>query len=289
MRELFHSQVNITPRIKRPLSKYPRGFAPNPPFLEPSNLEASTEWAAICSLAGAEKPYIDEWLDYHLGLGFRYIYVFDNDRTKSLNDWKPSQSGVQVIPFKRYAPNKIQIAIYTSCLYSLRKLRHPPKWVAFLDVDEFMVFKHRSYDHVEEFLRDHLPDGSILIHWFEFGTANETVYRNEPVTSRFRYRLPEADGKSKCIAVLDDAVLPSVHHVSVSRGRVNSLLDPSIVGIHHYRTKSEEEFQYRRCKVGFAKKIVSCSAGTFPGSYYDDDAWMALCRLCPRYAEMYPV
>ena len=34
---------------------------------------------AICCIAKDEDKYIDEWIEYHLGLGFDKIYVFRDD------------------------------------------------------------------------------------------------------------------------------------------------------------------------------------------------------------------
>ena len=35
--------------------------------------------AVIVSLAKLESNYIEEWVRYHLGLGFEHIYLYDNE------------------------------------------------------------------------------------------------------------------------------------------------------------------------------------------------------------------
>lgn len=35
--------------------------------------------SAICSIARNENEYLDEWVTYHLNLGFDHIFIYDNN------------------------------------------------------------------------------------------------------------------------------------------------------------------------------------------------------------------
>ena len=59
-------------------------------------------------------------------------------------------------------------------------------WLAFFDVDEFLVLK--KHDTINDFLMSHLPMGSLAISWYIFGTGNRDLYAPLPVTKRFMYR-----------------------------------------------------------------------------------------------------
>lgn len=37
----------------------------------------------ICALARREHLYINDWVKYHIDLGFDHIYIYDNDDKKT--------------------------------------------------------------------------------------------------------------------------------------------------------------------------------------------------------------
>jgi len=41
-------------------------------------LEMSRDTAVVCSIMTKEEAYLDEWIDYHLGIGFEHMYIYDN-------------------------------------------------------------------------------------------------------------------------------------------------------------------------------------------------------------------
>jgi len=38
----------------------------------------SRDTAVVCSIMTKEEAYLDEWIDYHLGIGFEHMYIYDN-------------------------------------------------------------------------------------------------------------------------------------------------------------------------------------------------------------------
>ena len=214
-------------------------------------------WAAICTVAGKdEERYIEEWMDYHLGLGFGHIYIYDNDPMNSLSRWNgyrlqtttdsavhsshsattasplPSSS-VTVIP-SSIMDDRIQkpdpwhtifgtkqLLLLNVCADMLRKLRpNPPRWVMMTDVDEFLVIK-KNYSDVTSFLTNELPEGAMRLPWLNFGTSTGNSSNNdvhEPVTKRFRYYIEEPRIESKTLAVLDHVESFSVHFPKMKMG-----------------------------------------------------------------------
>ena len=45
------------------------------------------EKAVVCSIQTKEDAYIDEWVDYHLAIGFEMIYIYDNTDNFDLRNW----------------------------------------------------------------------------------------------------------------------------------------------------------------------------------------------------------
>lgn len=286
------------------------------------------EYAAICVLVKHEEQYVEEWLDYHLGLGFGHIYLYDDDPSNPMAKWNgyhlpnslnPS-AAVTVIPtsvedwhIRTAAPyNTIvgekQVLLYHICADMLGQLHHPPRWVMISDVDEFLVFKNNMYRDVNTFLKEQVPEGALRLPWLNFGTSGRTKNNSdrEPVTKRFLYSMIEDKVESKYIAVLDHVQTFDVHFPLLKPGyHVNvqaRFTEPSpqtflwganysMVALHHYRYKSRQEYWQRRCVL--ATKVpywYNCSkhARLPTGSVYDVDAWETLRRNVPKYQKMYP-
>lgn len=108
---------------------------------------------AIIAIAKCEEPYIKEWIDYHLDKGFSNIIIADNDDTLVLAPYASDRviiedyTGVEGVQPKAY--NQL-----------FAKYRKDYDWIAFFDIDEFLVIEDgRS---VTEFI-DSLPQDVDMI------------------------------------------------------------------------------------------------------------------------------
>jgi hypothetical protein len=153
----------------------------------PATFRAKTanDTAAICVIASEEEKYIDEWLDFHLGIGFNHIYVYDNTDGFDLgHGWLARRPRLaKKVTVHHFPGDGKQLSAYRHCLKNyVRPDGHG--WVAFLDVDEFfMLKKHAS---VIEFLLDHCKKGSVSLNWQLFGYDERMDFSPKPVTQRFQ-------------------------------------------------------------------------------------------------------
>ena len=85
---------------------------------------------ALVCIAKNEENYIEEWVNYHLKLGFNNIFIYENNWRCNI---KSSQ--VTLIPFDGLAK---QIEAYN---HFLKNYKDDYDWVGFLDVDEFLVLR----------------------------------------------------------------------------------------------------------------------------------------------------
>ena len=237
--------------------------------------------AVVCAIAFEEELYIDEWIKYNLALGFSHIYIYDNSDTNIL---KSKQStNVTIIDF----PGDKQML--TSRNIFLLQYKNKHKWVAHIDIDEFIVLK--KHNNIIDFLNEYDDCDSIAINWLMFGTSNEINYRDEPITSRFRYCAREIDIHYKCISKLK-SIFQCVHShrpmlnkgsiYDTNRRIINEIFNPEgddkVAIIHHYYTKSEEEFKSKinRKMVDEApKRNMSLLEGVHlrDNDVYNSNAW----------------
>lgn len=140
---------------------------------------------SICAIACKhnEEHYIDEWINYHLGLGIDDIYLF-------LDDWRDFQNTndkVKDIHITTNAPNK-QILAYNHFSLELSK---NCDWVFFIDCDEYLNFTNCGTT-LKYYLSNAKNNCSgIALNWkFYSGKIDDdnpfkNTYR---VVDRFRYR-----------------------------------------------------------------------------------------------------
>lgn len=258
--------------------------------------------AAICSIVKDENKYLEEWLLYHLALGFERIYLYDNSDNSSAKIWLREYhetNTFQEVHVHDYPTNKKrrQVEAYKSCIETYG-VNHT--WVALFDPDEFLVLK--TYDHVSDFLSYHCQNGSVSINWLTFGTGNNTRYVDAPVTQRFQYHSGVEEGTVKTIVRVSDYVGQSSPHwvylknestrhdthgewIRGYNAHKNGQVD--IAALHHYKYKSLEEFIIKGCIRGDVWIYATCINHTLadlPSGYiWDDSAWQVLQNLVPQY------
>jgi len=205
----------------------------------------------LCAIALYEDAYIDEWVRYHLEIGFDHIFIYDNSLENTLKALPYAYLGhVTIIHF----PGKLrQIPAYTDCV---TRLRHTHSWCAFLDIDEFMVLrKHRC---VRDLVMDVCPyGGALTLNWVMFGSSGHTQYSSDPVRYRFTFRargvsefvktvayLPHVARINDCssVEVFDGAPASVDCHRRPVVGRSNPFGTEDVACIYHYFTKSRAEY-----------------------------------------------
>ena len=284
--------------------------------------------AVLCCIAVNEGPYISEFVDYHLGLGFGKIVVYDNSNSFELEEWGRARSyngRVETIHF----PGLVQQGnAYLDCAQkALSGTFGVKKWAAFFDVDEFLVLKR--HENVEALLEEHLMDGSLSINWFKFPSSGKLFCEPSPVTKRFLYHEPETNRHVKTIVRLEDMDMTKPPHphfpylrdgdltyqhdtnnkILTSALNVNGPTDVAV--IHHYHTKSFGEYVMKRHR-GRSDSILKKNYTDFldesirlfeeamrkngtdnhtddlAGLIFDDSAWTMLKKVSPKYASYEP-
>jgi len=278
-REKKMPNKTIVPQLPQPVQESPQ-IVPetNEPLSKYVLPKTTVNNAAICCIALNEEPYIDEWIKYHLALGFNHIYIYDNSNNYSLKDKQTDK--VTVIHFPGITK---QIEAYNLCI---AQYKNKHKWCAFIDCDEFIVLKRHS--NINEFLKEYDNRNSIALSWLMFGTSNEKVYRDEPVTSRFRFCSRMANQHFKCICKLSSITVfinPHRPYEMIYDTNGQQLFDNSnnkgpldIACIHHYYTKSEEEFLKKinrgRADITEKKSVEELiEIHSKNNDVYNSDAW----------------
>jgi hypothetical protein len=221
---------------------------------------SSTSTAAICAIQKGGLNYIDEWVDYHLALGFSTIYIYDNSDDFELRRWADARHPRQVV-VRHFPGARRQLAAYDHCVEEQRRWKelqnrfrvsehthdwlafldinrfrvseHTHDWLAFLDIDEFIVLKKKQHHgNILNLLEEFVPQkkAGLTLHRMSFyfdidDNDNAYYYEPIPVTKRFQHRLVEVDKFVKTISRTAQISLPidNVHHVNYVNKRQSSV------------------------------------------------------------------
>jgi len=231
----------------------------------------------ILCIAKYEQDYIEEFVRYHLHLGFDKIYLYDNEDVPTYGQLL-SKFGEYVVvnhlPGKSYsrAPQYEAIHRFTTTYMYNADITH----VCHIDIDEFIVLK--KHNNIKDFIKEYIYDGEngimcagICMNWRFFGCSNKTEKTNEPLTQRFTKCEDKGNLHVKSIfnkqfyAYLNPPHNPGINNTNypmkstsgkVINGQFNEDIDFSIVQVNHYKSKTLEEFKYIRSR-GHADFIVS--------------------------------
>jgi hypothetical protein len=218
---------------------------------------------ALVCIAKDEDDYINEWVDYHLKLGFHKIFIYENNWRCPI-DFDPNL--VVKIPFDG---EKKQLEAYKNFMIH-RKDNYD--WAAFFDVDEFLVLKqHSSIPELMTFFKN---ENCLVVNWVLFGDNNQECVENNnySVLSRFTRRQVGVDKHIKSIVNLkNNFTFGSPHHLvnvkwtdpSGNRGygAFNSNGNDDVFQLNHYYCKTIEEFKKKSLRgsadLGYGKSVES--------------------------------
>ena len=223
--------------------------------------------AVICCIAINEELYLEEWIKYHLKLGFSHIYIYDNNKDQSqLTNYLENTTIYQNETFKKKVsilPMPGRNKQYVAYNHFLKHFALKHKWVSILDCDEFIVLK--NWVPITQFLNQVCKQGSVSLHWRIFGDNGHKQYSPYPVTQRFTKCAKKLDTFLKSISVCNHikeitdphfTILhpPYVQHDCTGRKLFNTSLDESpkrqqlveFAYINHYFGKSFEEWKLKK-------------------------------------------
>lgn len=135
----------------------------------------------VFACAKHESPYIREWVEHYLGIGFDKIFIADNNEPDDNSLYEAISDYVhdgKVQIFDCRGKHAIQVLMYSKFC----EIGHY-KWCGYFDCDEF--FEMGVYDNVKEFLGTLDEYDCISFNWLLFGPNGETFKKDGRVVDRF--------------------------------------------------------------------------------------------------------
>ena len=198
-------------------------FAPEDGPIQVLSPPKSDANVAICLIVKNETVYLDEWIDYHIALGFAPIFIYDNMLYEDIGlaMWYQMRDDIHpYVQIIRFPAAPVQKAAYNRCI---RQDAKDSTFVGLFDVDEFLVLK--KHDNVVDFMEEHCNEdcGQLGINWRVMSASGEERYRPLPITKRNVNwsNLTFQDGSVKVIlrpSYVTDEDMDWAHTVILKRG-----------------------------------------------------------------------
>lgn len=237
---------------------------------------------SIVAIFRNEGHYLKEWVEYHRKLGVTHFRLYDNgSEDHSLDVLEPYvKSGLaKVIPWQKDAekgkgPHYSYNFTGNQCnAYKdgIKALAGKSKWVALIDIDEFIV-PMKEWD-ISKCLRRHFSNvDAIYVNWRNFGTSKKTVPKGKnivPHLTRCSLKAHPRNGVGKTFLRPESCDVEKMHyphHAVLYTGKtyVNANCEPiehsgghikatgkhydKFLRINHYALRDEDYFWNVRMK-----------------------------------------
>jgi len=199
---------------------------------------------ALTCIARDEENYIEEWINYNLKLGFDDIFIYQHN-------WRCNVDRYNVHKIEFDGIN-VQVEAYNHFIQNYYKKYD---WVAFFDVDEFLVLK--KHNGIKSFLHDYKDEQAIGISWVFFGNNGLTFDGRYSVLDRFTKRGLQASTHVKCIVKMDPNIIYHIHNPINCKivdthyntfygGDQNHYKKIDIAQLNHYYCKTPHEWELKK-------------------------------------------
>lgn len=251
----------------------------NRTYLLPHGVESRrAEGIALAAIVKNEAHYLAEWIEFHLLLGVRHVFLYDNGSTDNspevLAPYIRDQL-VTIIPWVNFSGSLNPQALAYN--HALTNFGPDFAWMAFIDVDEFLYpTKAESLDEAMQAL-SHLP--GVSLPWICFGPSGHETRPQGLVIKNFVERAafpPRSDQyaliKYKAIVnprEIVGGIWPHIFHTKQDgptlindrgqkfphhRHKNLRYVTADHLRLHHYFTRSHEEMRRKLNKGRVARR-----------------------------------
>ncbi len=137
-----------------------------------------------CTMFRNEAPFLDEWITLHQAVGVEHFYLYNNLSNDNYREVLEPWIRKGLVTLLDWPGTGGQVAAFNDCI---RRYRMQSKWIAFLDVDEFL-FSTEARD-----LRTILPRyeefPAIFVYWILFGSGGNQKRPEGSVIENYKYCL----------------------------------------------------------------------------------------------------
>ncbi len=221
-----------------------------------TTLVKSPYYLSIAAIMKNEKPYLKEWIEYHLLQGVEHFYLCDNDSTDGTKEYLKPYIDKGIITYIPKPGTNQQLRCYEQIV---KDYKDETYWLAIIDLDEYLVPIEKST--IKSFLKDFEDVSEVSLHWMNYGDSNLFKRENGLITETFTSHGLKLNHTVKSIVkpnkVIDFNLFGANHYTKVEGLSVNEYHKPvsfmlsfnisaDKARVNHYILKSFEEFVHKK-------------------------------------------
>lgn len=212
---------------------------------------------AIGAIMKDEGPYLKEWLDFHILVGVKKFFLYDNGSTDNTMDILAPYIERGIVEYHWFPGTRMQMPAY---LDIINNHTDDTRWLALIDLDEFLV--PVEHETIPEFLHT-LPQNfaQLVVTWVMYGSAGHKTKPDGLLMENYKWHAKRQSGIK---SIINSRLLVKYHSLHANfiggftidnngkkLGRINQTHNPppyNKLRCNHYYTKSYEEYmaKFRR-------------------------------------------
>lgn len=135
---------------------------------------------ALCAFFKNEARYLKEWIEFYRLMGVDRFYLYNNNSSDNYREVLEPYLKSGIVRLHQWRGKNGQVPGFNQCLQRYGALH---KWMAFLDLDEFLF--PVSGGNLAEFLKDFDEYAGLAAHWVFFGTSGHILRPEGLVTQSY--------------------------------------------------------------------------------------------------------
>lgn len=217
---------------------------------------------AICTLMKNGHEYLKEWLDYHFSIGIDTIFIYEDYSSKSHSEICSEYPNVVLESVSHLIESDANDVTRQGkvCNAFIRKHRMEYDWVAFIDLDEFIMLEDGLT--LDGLLEEYRGESGLFMFWKMFKSDGRIENPHTPLMETYKTEcelpLPTCIARAAFKSIVNlNHIHPSMidHHevrdgVNVDRQRNYRTIMYKKIWLNHYFARSWEEWSERFFKRG---------------------------------------
>ncbi|MBO7560155.1 MAG: glycosyltransferase family 92 protein [Alphaproteobacteria bacterium] len=237
-----------------------------------------TNEIAIGAIMKDEGPYLKEWLDFHILVGIKKFFLYDNGSNDNTKEILSPYIEHGIVEYHYFPGKHMQLPAY---LDIINNHTEDTRWLALIDLDEFLVPVHHKT--VTEFLHT-LPQNfaQLVVTWVIYGSSGHIHKPDGLVIENYKHHAKKTWGVKSIVNPRLLVEYKSLHANFIAGwtidnngkklGYINQTNNPPAydkLRINHYYTKSYDEYIARLNRGSATTQSTQSYRGTDKFKEYD--------------------
>jgi glycosyltransferase involved in cell wall biosynthesis len=156
-------------------------------------------YLAVCAIYRNEGPYLREWVELHRLVGVEKFFLYDNGSTDDHREQLAPYIADGSVEVQSWPQDFGQITAYAHCLEACRDRA---RWIAFIDLDEFLFSP--TLAPLPGILADYEQHPGVVVNWALFGSSGHKTRPDGLVIENYLWRVRDDGGRNRHVKSIVD-------------------------------------------------------------------------------------